>query len=302
MAAAPLRARADSAEDTAVARDLFREGAALAQQGNWEQALDRYARSLRLKRGSLTLYSLGVAQKQLGQLVEARESFRAFLAEPSSTATQPFEQPARTAIEEIDARVGRVTIQVTPPNVPGLVVKIDGVRVSPGEIGAARAVNPGGHELTATATGYAAAKTSVLVRDGEALTASLALVPGDSSSSSSGPQLTVVNAPSQPDRTFPMVLMGTGVSIFTTGLAVGLLGVIDANEAPTSDGTMADKASSKALVGDIIGGTGIAMFGVGLVVYLVNGPKKPDAAKPDAAATVVRPWARGDVGGVEVRF
>src|SRR5262245_8834476 len=100
-------ARAEGPADVAAARELFQEGSKLAQAGRWAEARDRYERSLRLKRAPVTLYSLGVAQRSTGQLVEALENFRAFLAEPSSPATLPYEAPARAAVDELERRVAR---------------------------------------------------------------------------------------------------------------------------------------------------------------------------------------------------
>jgi hypothetical protein len=310
---------ADPASDTTLARDLFREGAALAQQGKWDQALNRYARSLKLKRSSLTLYSLGVAQKQTGRFIEARESFKAFFAEPSSAATQPFEQAAKAAIEELDARIGRLTIQVTPTGVPDLAVELDGARVAPADIGVARPINPGVHVVTASSSGQIPSSSSVTVRDGEALTVALTLRAGEDTSRAAPPP-----PPSPPDRTIPLVLMGTGFSTFTVGLAVGMIGVTEAPDAPSNDGVAARHARSKALIGDIIGGGGILMAGVGLVLLLTTGGSKsaPDStdvkdgkdgkdgkdakdakdAKETKTEAVISPWAQGSVAGVRVRF
>ena len=76
------RARAESPEDLARARELFVEGAKLAEAGSWEQAREKFARSLEKKRAALTLYNLGVAQEETGRLTEAVGSFRARDARP----------------------------------------------------------------------------------------------------------------------------------------------------------------------------------------------------------------------------
>jgi hypothetical protein len=302
-ASLPSASAADPPSDTALARDLFREGAALAQQGKWEEALNRYARSLKLRRASLTLYSLGVAQKQTGRLVEAHESFRAFLKEPSSPATQPFEQPAKVALEELDARIGRLSIQVTPASVPDLVVDLDGVRVPSGELAAGRPTNPGSHTITASGRAHRPTKSTVTLRDGETLTVAITLQPEEGGETSVSGSVTPAPAPpAPPDRTLPLVMMGTGLSVFVTGLSVGLMAMAEAGEAPTSDGPEARVARSKALIGDIVGGTGIAMIGVGVILLLTTGgSSKPAPAEPKAEVSVT-PWAEGSAAGVRVRF
>lgn len=105
-----------------------------------------------------------------------------------------------------------------------------------------------------------------------------------------------------PDRTLPLVMMGSGLSVFVTGLSVGLTAMTEAGEAPTSDGPEARVARSKALIGDIVGGTGIAMVGVGVILLLTTGgSSKPSPAKPKAEVSVT-PWAEGSAAGVRVHF
>ena len=48
VALVPLPAAAQSAADVAAARELFIEGAELAKAGRWQEARDRYERSLAL--------------------------------------------------------------------------------------------------------------------------------------------------------------------------------------------------------------------------------------------------------------
>src|SRR5947208_2586858 len=81
------RAFAQPVDDVTQARELFREGSKLAEAGSWELARERFARSVKLKRAPLTLYNLGVAQQETGRMVDAIDSFRAFLAQPVEPGT-----------------------------------------------------------------------------------------------------------------------------------------------------------------------------------------------------------------------
>ncbi|AUX21385.1 hypothetical protein SOCEGT47_018670 [Sorangium cellulosum] len=166
LLAAPAPAGAQSAADVAVAREMFIEGSELARQGRWEQARERYERSLELKRAPITLYSLGVAQQQTGQLVEALESFRAFLAEPSAPATKEYEPLARQAVQELERRVAEIELRMSPADVAGLTVKIDGVAVPAAALDRPRPVNPGHHEVTATAPGHREARRNLSTAPG----------------------------------------------------------------------------------------------------------------------------------------
>ena len=107
------RADAQSDKDVETARAVFVEASRLAEQGRWQEARVRYLLSLRLRRAAITLYSLGVVDRELGRLTEARESFRAFLDEPSAPATKGFEEPARQALAEIDASLAAARAAVS---------------------------------------------------------------------------------------------------------------------------------------------------------------------------------------------
>ena len=121
MLLSPRHAGAQSAKDVETARAMFVEASRLADEGRWEEARVRYQLSLRLKRAAITFYSLGVVDKELGRLVEARESFRAFLDEPSTAGTKGFEEPARQALAEIDKSLAAARLaeaNTAPPPAP----------------------------------------------------------------------------------------------------------------------------------------------------------------------------------------
>jgi hypothetical protein len=115
-------ARADDDKSLEAARALFVEASRFAEQGRWTEARVSFKASLRLRRSAMTLYSLGVVDRELGLSTEALENFRAFLGEPSSAATRRYEEPARQAIAEIEQRADE--------------------RVAPAPAPAARAVKP----------------------------------------------------------------------------------------------------------------------------------------------------------------
>jgi tetratricopeptide (TPR) repeat protein len=220
----PGLARAQSEKDVETARAVFVEASKLAEQGRFADARDRYLLSLRLRRAAITFYSLGVVDKELGRLAEARESFRDFLAEPSAPATREYEEPARKALAEIEIKLA--------------------------------AEHPG------------------------------------ESTSLYGP----VDPSAAPGRTLPFVLLGAGGAVFAAGLVTGIVGLSEARNATTSTGPDADAARTKALVGDVLGGVGLAAMGAGVIVLLLQKSHAP------AKASSVIPWIGGTSAGVTVRF
>jgi hypothetical protein len=105
------------------------------------------------------------------------------------------------------------------------------------------------------------------------------------------------------ERVVPIVLIGSGLATFAAGATTGLVGILESGDAPTSDGPEAKSARSKALVGDIVGGAGLAITTVGIVMLIVQAAS-PSKAAPSARAAPrpVEPWGSGSAAGVRVRF
>ncbi|KYF65004.1 hypothetical protein BE15_46715 [Sorangium cellulosum] len=298
-AAAPSSASAQGPGDVESARVLFVQGAKLARQGRWEEARALYSRSLEIKPAPLTRYSLGVAQKELGQLAGALACFRAFLAEPSTPATAPYVGPARDAVAALEARVGRATIAVRPGNVEGLTLVVDGkpARGGPGHV---VELDPGDHEVVASAPGYRAASARFTVDAGGSVEVPIALAPRTAAAAhaSAAGGLPPVADPSDasPSRTLPIVVMGVGGALFAGGAVLGISGVKQASAARTSAGADASAARAKGIVGDVLGGVGLATVGVGLYLLL----NQPAPSAPETGS--VRPWLGASGAGIEMQL
>ncbi len=275
-------ARAESPADVEAARAFFLEATKLGNEGRWKEARELYARSLALKPSAMTRYSLGVAQKETGRFADALGSFRAFLAEPPTAATAPFVEPARSAIAELEGRVGRVTIAMTPHPVEGLSLAIDG-QPAPTATELIREIDAGPHEIVARAPGFRATITRFNAVAGAPTTvpialarmtrtaAGLATADFPAGSPLASPRTAPLDSSAPYGKALPVVLMGSGGALFVAGLALGLVGVKQASDAPTRDGPEASAARAKGLAGDVLAGAGIAAVGAGLVLLLVRG-------------------------------
>jgi hypothetical protein len=300
------RASAESAVDVETARAFFVEAAKLGSEGRWKEARELYARSLLMKPAAITRYSLGVAQKETGRLADALGSFRAFLADPPAPATARYAEPARAAIAELEGRVGRVTIAISPHPVEGLTLAIDGQPASPA-LDHAREIDPGAHEVVARAPGFHATTTRFSVVAGGVATVAIALPRltkmGASQAISDTPaglpplsDSTPLDSPPLRSKTPPILLMGSGGALLLAGMTLGLIGVKQASLAPTRDGPEASAARAMGIAGDVIGGAGVATVGVGLVLLLTRG-----AASPPRAGGM-RPSVSASGPGIGLRF
>jgi hypothetical protein len=271
------RASAQPEGDIAQARELFREGSKLAEAGSWEQARDRFARSLKLKRAALTLYNLGVAQQETGRMVDALDSFRAFLALPVEPATQQYVEPVRVVLGQLEARVARLEIAVHPASLPGLVVRVDGFQVSPAA-GPAM-IDPGRHEIVAVAPGYAEARQTTTLAEGTRATMAMSLAPA------------APPPPPPPSVALPAALTVGGLALFAVGEVVFGVGARHGIGSPYD----AESARTTMLAGNIIEGAGVLAAGIGVILFVMRAPAP-------SKKVAVAPWATGSVAGVKVHF
>jgi hypothetical protein len=276
----PAPAGAQDAADVALARELFTEGSRLAEAGEWTAARERYARSLALKRAPITLYSLGIAQQNTGQLVEATENLRAFLAQPSEPATAPFEELARAAIADMHPRIGRLRIDVAPAGLAGTRVTLDGKPIAGAALAHDRPANPGEHELVGEAPGREPVRMRVRVPPGgtKRVVVSFSEAPRPGSSS----------------QVIPIALLAGGGAVAAAGLVVGLVGVSEASDAAPGDDDAADAARAKAIAGDVVVGVGVAAAAVGVVLLLTGDDGAPPAR--EQATDRTHRWAAGPRG------
>jgi len=285
QAAPDSRTDGPSAADIATARELFKEAAALAHEGRWAEALDRYQRSMALRPSPLTRYSIAVAQAHVGQLIEAGENIRVFFQE-ATPDLQPYVQPAEDLLRSLEPRIARLTIRI-PGDPRGARVLLDGRELPAAAVGVERLVNPGQHRIEATVPGHAPFVQRVDLAEGAASTvmvtppAVTSSAPGETQPGSGGASTT------------GKVLLGVGASVFAVGGVLGFVGWRKAKDSPTRDGDEADMAKALALVGDIAMGAGLVAAGVGTYLVVSHSADKP-------ASVVVVPWTAPEVAGLGV--
>jgi hypothetical protein len=121
------RAAVAAAPDaTERARELFEQGIAALQRESWEEARGLFEQAFAIAPRPSILVNLATAQRQTGQLIEARNSYRLFL---ERFATHELAPQARTAQSEVESLMPHVTIHVEQGE-PGDVVFLDGVEIT----------------------------------------------------------------------------------------------------------------------------------------------------------------------------
>lgn len=152
--------------DREAARNLYKEGFDLQTAGSYADALERFRRAQQVFPAPTTLLHIAECEARLGHLVEAAETYRS-LARVQLPPSPPPPWTAAMAqgaaeLQQIEPRIPRLRLDVTPANAPGLAVWIDEQPLNPALLGVDRPINPGEHKLTAQASAFG--RTEVIVK------------------------------------------------------------------------------------------------------------------------------------------
>lgn len=156
-------AEAADGDQTAEARRLFKQGVALAQQERWREAAEAFSASRALVERPSTIFNLAGALYRLGRLVEARETFEAYLeVAPRNDRARTTE--AKRMVDVLRDAIVRLTLRVEPDDAE---VTLDGQAVAgTGEV-RVLVMDPGDHTLEVSADGFVPRRLPVNLAEAE---------------------------------------------------------------------------------------------------------------------------------------
>jgi serine/threonine-protein kinase len=321
---------APSSTDKAMATQLYDDAETLMQSKDFAGACPKYAESQRLDPQLGVLLHLADCYEKAGKTASAWASFKDAIEvaarRNASGVNEPRERIARDRAEALAAKLSRITIKVTKPDLVGLEVTQDGQVVGRAIWGSAAPVDPGVHTVTAKAPGNKTwtkeiklgpdgAKETVVVPSLEIEAATPAPVvapapetlPVQGAVSTAGFE-TAPGASSQ--RTIAYVVGGVGVVGLVAGTVFGLTrssavserdGICPSNRCTRDESNRIDdltsKAKSDAMLSNIAFGIGGAALVGGVVLFLTARPSQPAKA---AAVTRIHPWGGAGSAGLAV--
>jgi tetratricopeptide (TPR) repeat protein len=156
--AVPVVARADSA----TAEAEFREGRRLARAGRYAEACPHFEASHRAMPALGALLNLGVCHEKVGRTASAHAELRA-AQEMARQRGDSREAIARELADALEPRLSRLRIVLAGPLAAGLVVRRGPVDIT-ADLGSAIAVDPGDHDIEASAPGLTTWTVTVSVR------------------------------------------------------------------------------------------------------------------------------------------
>jgi hypothetical protein len=165
-------ARAETPQETALARSLFEEGVTLADQSDWAGAADRFGRAYAIKPTSGIAFNYASALIELGKLVEASELLRKVKSDPN--ASEELRRQGEAKLQQIQPRIAYLTVELE--NDPGTGrVELGNSEWPRAALGVASPVDPGTYTVRCVVGGVEQASQEFTIAEGErrALTLSL---------------------------------------------------------------------------------------------------------------------------------
>lgn len=295
-AAAQRRAQSAKQEPKSSENPAYRaaidEALSEFDRGNWDEALALFRRAHAIEPNARTLRGIGFCLFEIRQYVAATRHLEQAMADTRSPLSPAQRSSTQQVLDRAAAFVAHVSVTLSPVDARLLV---DGQEV-PADASGALQLDPGEHELSASAPGHSPRVLRVSVQSGRNDPIQLELTPD-----AAGPEPVAVQAPapagdvapSTTDRTaLKRNLMISGFSVAGAGIVVGtVLGVITltrkddlekncpGNECPPAEADRLDSAKGLALGSTL----SLAIAGAGAVVGL-TGLLLPKADKRTANA------------------
>jgi hypothetical protein len=278
-------ARAQPSEtDKTLAQSLFDQAKALMDAGKYAEACPKFAESQRLDPGGGTLLNLALCHENEGKLATAWTEFKEALGAARRDGREERIQAAEEHIASLEPKLPWMTLSVVSP-AEGQTVKLDGAVIGSAVWGAPVAIDPGAHELSATAPGRTPWKGSVTIAVAEkkAVTIPALAVPRANAPVGTEPAGVAPGPDGSADRakgdssTLGWIIGGAGIVSLGVGTFFGIQTLSKKKQSDdlcptdttcTKEGAkLSDEAHTTAWIANV--GIGLGLVGIGVGGYLV---------------------------------
>jgi tetratricopeptide (TPR) repeat protein len=271
-------AHADGSQAEADA--LFAQGRDLLEKGQFGDACVKLKKSEELAPAVGTLLNLGYCWEQVGRFRSAMESYAEAEVLAGKTGDAKRSAFAQQRLTEVQPKVMKLIILVTPPAAPDLEIKRNGVVVPKTDWGQAIAIDPDEVEVSASAPGRARWKGVVMGRGpGAVLTVFVPLLADEKEAPApvAQPRSTIGTK-----RIAALGLGGAAITMIGAGIATGLYAKARYDDslhhcdAAGCDSTGLDVQRSAVTQGNVataLVGLGALCAGAGVYLWIVGGEK-----------------------------
>lgn len=151
--------------------DPFEQGLELQEQGKFADALSAFQRARAKNPTPMVALHVAECEAATGRLARAEEHLRGLVAAPiregSPAAFYATQAQASVELDKVSPRVAHLRIRVSSSLDDDLSLAVDGIAVDPAHRAEPQAVDPGVHEIVATAGRDRRASATVRVREGQ---------------------------------------------------------------------------------------------------------------------------------------
>lgn len=294
----PRAAWAQPSDARAAAEILFNEARTLAEKRDFAGACPKFEASLRLDPALGTRLNLGDCYEQIGKLASAWAMFKA-AADSARVQGDVREKLASDRASRLEPRLPRLSVRVEGDGVPGMTLVRSGSAMEQAMLGSPTFVDPGRIEITASAPDHETFTTSVEAKEGELVEVVIPVLTRSSGAGTGpgeGPGPVPPKTMPRPGRGRAMVGLGVaggGVALLAGGVVAGLsarslwndafdsgLCDHDTHQCSPDGQAQTDRARSRVLVANLLGGAGLVAVGVGTYLYLTapRGGERPASA------------------------
>lgn len=325
--AAPSALAQVSVTDQALAQALFNQGKKLMAEGKYAEACKKFAASNRTAPGTGTLLNLAVCHEKVGKLASAWVEFSNAADSDRSAGNQRRLAYSVQEMNKLAPQLAHITISPPPgASIPGLVVKLDGAKISDAALGTPAPVDPGVHTIVASAPGRQAWSKQVKIeKNGEQKTVAIPALAASAtpttqpapSASAATPKPAPSPGPASPApepstngrRIAAYVTGGVGVVGIALGSYFGLKAFSDwktrNNNCPGGHCNQAavdahDSAHTAAIVSDVGFGVGVAALGAATYLWLTSSPHSSEKPPGDTARWRIEPVVGAKGGALSV--
>jgi hypothetical protein len=301
---APRLARAQppspASDPLAAARATFAEALADEKAGRFDSALEKFERVAQVKVTAPVEYRVGTCYEGLHAPVRAYEAYRkAVSLGEGDDAMADVVAAARDRLDTLSKYVARLTL-VLPPDAPqNAEVRVDGISVGGATASEPLPLEPGKHEVVATASGATPFRTQVVLPEGGEATVQIALVPVAKPPPPEQPPAPVENGSR---GTFGWIGLSAGGILLGAGGVVLLLrhddiaslqsacprGVCPAGSDVHQIQSTHDRAAAEGPIAAALAGGGVAAAVVGLYLLLTDSSNRATSSGRVWLAPVVR--------------
>lgn len=310
-------AGAQSSTNTAGAEALYEEARNLMKQGDYARACPKFKQSNDLDPGGGTLLNLAECYEKQGKYASAWSTFKEALVVAQRDGRSERVDYAKKHLAVVEPKLSKITIEVpSEANEPGLTVTLDGAPLGAAAWGVGMPVDPGTHQVTASAPNKAPFEQSVPTESGST-TLKIPKLADKKEEGAARPVDTDTEKKPVSDegqasngkRTAGFVIGGVGIAALGVGGYFGLSAfskwsdrndncVGGCNEAAKAAG---DDAKTAATISTIGIGVGVVAIGVGTYLVLSSKPSSEPSARHGRRSQQARTWqvipTAGSTGG-----